>query len=205
MTIDTTIPPAPTRPARPTRSRKAPARWGRRRRLTIPRRRATGRFQLPDASMALNTLMLEGDIYKIGREHYLVVPLRDDMLEMLIVAAAGTEDDEANGDMEPSLGTEDDLELGIDDEPHDEPYQDMEPSLAGIHAGMQEGISMSDKEGPDDDAEPDFDNEADHEGEGGDNGADPSGSDMPLGPADIDAQRGRIASKWPTFSRGGRA
>ena len=183
MTIDTTLPPAPPRPARPTRSRKAPARWGRRRRLAIPRRRATGRFKLPDASTALNTLMLEGDVYKIGRTHYLVVPLRADMLDMLILAAGATEDDEpslgagqiwddatlvADGESDGDCDAEEDDPPGgnIDDEPHDEPYQDMEP-----------------------------DSEAEEDDHGGCN--------PHISPADIDAQRGRIASRWPAPETGG--
>jgi hypothetical protein len=163
----------------------------------MPRRRATGRFKLPDAGAALNTLMLEGDVYKIGRQHYLVVPLRADMLDMLILAAAATEDDEEGDHDGGDINSEphdEETDLGIDDLPHDEPWQDLEPSLAGIHAGMQEGISMGDREGPDDDAEPDSEAEEDDHG----------GCNPHISEADIDAQRGRIASKWPTFSRGGR-
>ena len=145
--------------------------------------------------------MQEGDLYKIGREYYLVAPLRDDMLEMLILAAAGTEDDEANGDMEPSIGTEDDLELGIDDEPHDDIYEGMEPSLGWANGSPQFCLDAGYSNGTIRESDGNPDDEPDSEAEEGD----PGGSDMPLGEADIDAQRGRIASRWPSFSRGGRA
>jgi hypothetical protein len=118
MTIaDTTT---PTRSRRPARSRKAPTRWRHRRRLIIPRGRLRS---VPLADIALHELMTEGDVYKIGRTHYLVAPLHAGLLETLIIAAGSTENDEKDEDLgaddegEPSLGrTGADLEGdGLDD------------------------------------------------------------------------------------------
>lgn len=165
MTIDTTYPPAPLRPRRAPRSRKEPARLRRHRRIDIGRRR--GRFtRLPPAinpSVALAHFMDHGDFYRIDKINYLVVAVRDDMLDALIVASAASEDDGLCLKRDGSVVTEDDEEdnedVGIDDEPHGDPWMDMEPSLAGISAGMQPGIDMGDREGPDADDEPDHDGE----------------------------------------------
>lgn len=110
MTIDTTLPPSPNRLARRARSRKAPARWGRRRRLLIPRRRVA-RVSIPLADLALHELMQDGDIYKIGRTHYLVAPISAALFDALIAAAGATEDEEDGGDAEQG----DDDDLGADD------------------------------------------------------------------------------------------
>ena len=89
MTIaDTTT---PTRSRRPARSRKAPTGWRHRRRLQIPRGRLRS---VPLADIALHELMVEGDIYTIGRRRYLVAPVDAGLLETLIIAAGSTEDDE---------------------------------------------------------------------------------------------------------------
>jgi hypothetical protein len=120
MTItDTTT---PTRSRRPAQSRKAPARWGRRRRLLIPR----GRIRhVPLADIALHELMRDGDVYKIGRGHYLVAPISRDVLETLIIAAGSTEDDEPSlvGGGQTECDALVDGELGADDAG--------EPSLGG--------------------------------------------------------------------------
>jgi hypothetical protein len=58
--------------------------------------------------------MEQGDIFKIGQLLYLVAPVPSALLETLIVAAAATEDDEDNGDLEPSVGR-DDCELAPGD------------------------------------------------------------------------------------------
>src|ERR1051326_5010753 len=51
-----------------------------------------------------------------GRD-YLVTPITAATLDALIAASAAIEDDEPNGDLEPSLGTEDDRESdGLHDE-----------------------------------------------------------------------------------------
>jgi hypothetical protein len=111
---------------------------------------------VPQADYALNALMEHGDIYQVGRRHFLVAPLNAELVETLIIAAGATEDDEDNDDAE--AGDNDDL--GIDDMPMDEPQQDMEPSLCGINAGDQPGINSGDREGdPCDLGEPDHDNE----------------------------------------------
>jgi hypothetical protein len=190
MTItDTTT---PTRSRRPARSRKAPARWRHRRRLIIPRGRLRS---VPLADIALHQLMIEGDIYKVGRTHYLVAPIGADLLETLIVAAGSTEDDEPSvgggqhgtnvadiegdeleleGDGDCDKEEDDDPGGNIDDEPHDEPWQDMEPSLGWADIGSQLNLSA-----------------------GYVGGMILEGSNPPLDDADIDAQRGRIASRWP--------
>jgi hypothetical protein len=136
MTIaDTTT---PTRSRRPTRSRKAPARWRRHQRLLIPR----GRLRpVPLADVALHELMQSGDIYKIGRSHYLVAPIDAELLETLIVAAGATEDDEpslAGG--HPGRDALPDGELGADDEG--------EPSLGQSGADLEaDGIEDGDFSG----------------------------------------------------------
>jgi hypothetical protein len=121
MTYSSTDLPPHARRARTRRAR--PAR--RRRRLLISRRRAIGRIRVPYAADALNAVMQEGDIYKIGQRHYLVAPICAELLETLIVAAGAGEDDEPDNDDlgvdddgEPSLGqTGADLESdGLDDE-----------------------------------------------------------------------------------------
>jgi hypothetical protein len=62
------------------------------------------------ADLALHALMQDGEIFEVGHGRYLVAPVNDELIEILIVALAATEDDEHNGDIEPSIGTELDLE-----------------------------------------------------------------------------------------------
>jgi hypothetical protein len=69
------------------------------------------------ADLALHALMQNGEIVEVGHGRYLVAPLNDELIETLIVASALTEDeepdgndDESNGDMEPSIGPKLDLE-----------------------------------------------------------------------------------------------
>jgi len=169
---------------------------------------------VPLADAALHLLMQEADIYKIGRNHYLVALVWPELLDTLIVAAAATEDDEENfeGDgLELAIGDtlisgesdgdcddeEDNEDLGIDDEPHDEPWQDMEPSL-GWSDGPQFRLDAGYINGAIREGDDNSDDEPDHEGED----SDPGGSNPLLGPGDIDAQRGRIASRWPVRSGG---
>jgi hypothetical protein len=179
MTIaDTTT---PTRSRRPARSRKAPTRWRHRRRLIIPRGRLRS---VPLADIALHQLMIEGDIYKVGRTHYLVAPLAAGLLETLIVAAGSTEDDE------PSVGggqhgtnvadiEGDELELEGDG---------LEEEDRGGILRSWESDGNCDKE-EDDDPGGNIDDEPHDENE--------DGSNPLFDAADIDAQRGRIASRWP--------
>jgi hypothetical protein len=62
--------------------------------------------------------MHAGDFYKVRRTHYLVAPVPPDLLDAHFAAAGADEDDEDNGDFEPSLGqTGEDLEGdGLEDE-----------------------------------------------------------------------------------------
>ena len=72
MTINDTT--TPTRSRRPVRSRKAPARWWNRRRMVFiqpsPGDRPYQRSERAAAG-ALNVLMQESDLYRVGRMHYL--------------------------------------------------------------------------------------------------------------------------------------
>jgi hypothetical protein len=199
MTVtDTTT---PTRIRRPARSRKAPPRWGHRRRLQIPRGRLRS---VPLADVALHLLMDTGDIYKVGRTHYLVASLNAELLETLIIAAGSTEDQE-----------DDDSDHGADDvgEPSlGQSGEDLEGDGligscgSGEMALISDNIDQSHLSGQDDEAEPSLgwadgsqlNLSAGYSGgtirEGG---VDEDGSNPPLDELDVDAQRGRIASRWP--------
>ena len=107
MTIVDTTP--PSRRRRSSRRRK-PAQPRRRQRLLITRRRSSSPLRVPYADGALNFLMQEADIFKVGRRRYLVAPLSAELVDVLIQAAGAGEDAEdydpaeESGDMEASLG-----------------------------------------------------------------------------------------------------
>jgi hypothetical protein len=265
-TTDTTTTTRSRRPSR--RRRAAPARQ--RHRILFPRRRGALRAPPPvDSSTALHWIMQEGDIYKVGRQHYLVAPLPGDLLETLIAAAAATEDDEENGDLEasiePSIGHagqdlefapgEDDGEVslgwantgpqlhlttgydggrdlesdGLDDRPFggdmslgwaNEGSQALltgradedEPSL-GWGDGPQLSLAKGYNGAGENESDENCDDEPDHES-GGDINSQPQdepdqdiepdedGANPPLSDAHIEAQRGRIASRWPVVGDG---
>jgi hypothetical protein len=126
----------PSRNRRKAHSRRPPLRRSQRRYHRVDWRRfPTSAAPSVSPELALFHIMRDGDVFRIGRRHYLVAPIDAEQLEALIAAAGSCED------MEPET------DRGIDDEPHDEGEQDMEPSLAGIHAGAQPGISDGDREG----------------------------------------------------------
>jgi hypothetical protein len=228
MTIDTTLP-SPPRPARPRRSRRTPARWRNRRRLLLPRRKVN-RAPLPLADAALHVLMNDADIYKIGRRHYLVAEVSNELMDTLMAAAGATEDDEPNGDLEPSIPSHsvytDDLEgdeledsngvggvagresaLGWANEGNQArltgaDHED-EPSLGWVNTGPQKRLAAGYSGGITREADGLERGESD-ELEVEDDGLETmnEGSDVPLTEADIDAQRGRIASRWPVMGAG---
>jgi hypothetical protein len=199
MTIaDTTT---PTRSRRPARSRKAPTRWRHRRRLIIPRGRLRS---VPLADIALHLLMDCGDIYKVGRTHYLVAPLDADLLETLIIAAGSTEDDEKDDE---DLGADDEGEPSLGQTGADLEGDGLEDLYQGEMALISDTLDQSRQSGESDEAEsslgwantgPQLNLAAGYSWgmvrEGGD---DEDGSNPPLDAADVDAQRGRIASRWP--------
>jgi hypothetical protein len=89
----------------------------RRRRVDLRRRRRRVTGRTISADLVLHQLVRDGDVYEVGRRRYLVAPLDQAMLDALIIAAGITEDDEPNGDLEPSLGAQDELESdGLEDE-----------------------------------------------------------------------------------------
>jgi hypothetical protein len=114
---DTTIAP-PRRGRRPAHSRRP---------LPIRRRRRSRAVQPPlAASEALVRLAAHGDVFDVGGCNYLVAPIDDDTLDTLVDALGAIEDDEENGDREPSVdrddlesdgleGESDGLERGEDD------------------------------------------------------------------------------------------
>jgi hypothetical protein len=145
---DTTVTHPTRRSTREPRSRPRPRH---RRRLDL---RRLGRHSPKPitAELALHLLIQGGEVYEIGRRRFLVAALDPELIDTLIQASAIGEDDEDSNDAED--GDNDDF--GIDDMPHDEPYQDMEPSLGGIHAEWSQGVNDCDREGDGDcDAEDD--------------------------------------------------
>jgi len=60
--------------------------------------------------MVLFELMTEADVFRVGRDLYLVAPIGSQLFDRLIIAAAIGEDDEENGDVEASVGSDHDLE-----------------------------------------------------------------------------------------------
>lgn len=165
MSADTTYSTPSSRSARPVRSRRTPARWRHRRRLVfINRRLSIAPLSDPSgaAAAALNVLMQEGDLYRVGNRHFFVAPVRADMLEFLILAAAATEDfeeDDPGGGAvddagEPSLGQSGaDLESdGLEDEVADCAWGSGggEAALGWANEGSQEslGVPMADEAEP---------------------------------------------------------
>jgi hypothetical protein len=84
--------------------RKPALTGSRRRRVDLRRRRRRVTGRTISADMALFELMRDADVYQVGRQRYLVAPISADLLERLMIASAATEDDEPNGDEEPSIG-----------------------------------------------------------------------------------------------------
>ncbi len=167
MTIaDTTT---PTRSRRPQRTRRRAVQPRPRHRLLFfPRHRATSRLRVPQADSALNFLMQEADIFRIGRRDYLVAPLCYELVEILIIAAGATEDDEENGDLEPSIEPStgyagEDLELAPGDD-------DGEPSLGWADTGPQLRLTAGYHGGSDVESDGNCDDEPDHEGDPLDDG-----------------------------------
>src|SRR6478609_3986990 len=105
----------PRRPRRPARSRR-PIPQRRRRHIRVERISIQPSEVVCTADDALSALMESGEIFKVGRRYYMVAPVCEKVLERLIIAAGRTEDDEANGDLEPNTG-------------EDEPDEDNEPTL----------------------------------------------------------------------------
>ena len=131
MTIVDTTP--PSRRRRSSRRRK-PAQPRRRQRLLITRRRSSSPLRVPYADGALNFLMQEADIFKVGRRRYLVAPLSAELVDVLIQAAGAGEDAEADGDDEPMLS------WGVDGATADQRQlstspADEEPSFAAVEPG----------------------------------------------------------------------
>ncbi len=108
------------------------------RRPVLAKRQRRSRTQRPvmapqmAAAVALHALVEAGEFIARGRRQYLVAHITPELMETISVGLAATEDEEDNGDLEPSIGTQEDLEGdGLDRELDicdDEPDQDLEPS-----------------------------------------------------------------------------
>jgi hypothetical protein len=163
---------------------------------------------VPYADGALNALMQEADIFKVGRRRYLVAPLTPELVDTLIMAAGATEDDEED-DPGGETGHEG-FGRTVDDE-EDDPgggnvEDEGEAALGWANEGSQEHLGVPQA----DEAEPSlgwadtgtqlrlaagYDIGTTYESDGLEDGEGSTGGE--LNPADIDAQRGRIASRWP--------
>jgi hypothetical protein len=93
-------------------------------------------------------LVDHGDFYTVGNTEFLVAPVDDNLIEAIAAALGQAEDDEPNGDAEPSLG----WTTGGSHLPH---------VLADGYRGGTTGEYAVDEEGEQDrsDYEPDHDNE----------------------------------------------
>lgn len=166
MTDTTTT--EPRRARRPARSRRP---------INLRRRRRNHAQRPPlAAAEALTRLAVNGDVYKIGRQHYLVAPIDPDMLDTVIATLGAVENDEPETDLgaddhgEPSLLTTDgDLELDT---------SDYEPSLGYVPMGGAWHQPVEDAEGPDTDAEPSYGADA-PEGDPCDHGEEDHADDEP--------------------------
>src|ERR1051325_8766298 len=124
---------------------RRPARRSRRRRLSPlalrKQHRRRSHKTVITADVALHALMSDGDLFKIGRHHYLVAPVPAQLLDILIEAMGRTEDAEDNGDTEPSIGSypATGLHLAVDDLEGDE-GDGTEGSLGWANEGSQERL-----------------------------------------------------------------
>jgi hypothetical protein len=103
----------------PSRSTRRPGRRRRPAPLLLRRQRhRRSRRPVVTADLALHALMRDGDLFKVGRSHYLVAPVSAELLSTLIEAQGVSEDAEDNGDLEASVESPagDDRESdGLDD------------------------------------------------------------------------------------------
>jgi hypothetical protein len=118
-------------------------------RLIRRRRRPEIRYL---AGSALAALIDRGDFYAVGGTEFLVAPVDDNLIEAIASVLGETEDDEPDGDSEPSLGWTAGGSVGYSQLPH---------VLAGGYRGGTTGEYAVDDEGERDrsDDEPDHDNE----------------------------------------------